>query len=68
MSKIVRCVTDSTIALMAADHIDESGKLDSGLSQRILRVDEICRKAGGSLYSRQVIAAIIEQWERDNAK
>lgn len=37
------------------------------LLKRLERVSQLCRRAHGDLKSRQVIAMIIEQWERDSA-
>jgi len=35
------------------------------LEARLNRVDRLCYKAGASLYSRQLIAAVIEQYQRE---
>lgn len=33
---------------------------------RLDQIDSLCIAAGGRLRSRQVIATVVEQWERDN--
>lgn len=44
-------------------------QLDAELVKRIMAVDELIVEAGhgGELHSTQVIAAIVEQWQRDSA-
>lgn len=42
------------------------GCIHKDLRGRILEVERMCEAASGHLRSRQVVAAIIEQWDRDN--
>ena len=50
---------------MASEMLGAS--LPSTLEKRLIRVDALAMEIGGGLFSRQVIAMIIEQWERENA-
>ena len=38
-------------------------KCPPSLAARLDRVQELCKKAGGSIFSRQVLAHIIFEWE-----
>ncbi len=40
-------------------------ELETVLDLRLSRIDELCRLKGGQLWSRQVVAMVIEQWERE---
>ncbi len=42
------------------------GHLPANLLVRLDEIDRLCRVAGGRLVSRQIIAQVIEQEEREN--
>lgn len=42
--------------------------LDGELSQRLDCIDGLCKLADGQLWSRQVVAMVVEQWLREKQK
>lgn len=56
-----------TEALNNAMIMLNANELDSGLVSRITRVNDMLVSLGSrcGLHSRQIVAIIIEQWERD---
>ena len=44
------------------------GGMPVKLEERLRRVNQLCMEHGGSLISRQVVASIVEQWEREQAE
>ncbi len=56
-----------TVEWMAKRMLDVED-LPEALVKRLVRVNELCeRVSNGRLASRQAVAVIIEQWERDQA-
>lgn len=53
---------------IAAQMLDtDAGLLDYRLIERLNRVADLVRFAGGSLHSRQLIALLIIQWQEGKA-
>ena len=48
--------------LMAAKMLNQE-TLDPKLANRLIRIDDLCARRGGQLLSRQVVAAVIADWE-----
>ena len=59
-------VTYPNCIVMAAKMMGVEPKLvPVGLMKRLIRVEELVMRAGGILGSRQIVATIIEQYERE---
>ena len=52
----------------AEDSIEGMQQLPPELEKRLARVNALCKNAGGGLYSRQIVAIVIEQWEREDTE
>lgn len=44
----------------------DAGRLDHSLIKEITVVDDFCKNGGGRLVSRQAIAIIIMQWQKEH--
>ena len=47
------------------DEMMGNKELPDELYHRLSRIDKLCSTAGGELWSRQIIAMVIEQYERE---
>lgn len=52
--------------MMCGSRFAEPGLLHAGLYDTLTSIDELCGRCDGRLVSRQIIAAVILQWQREN--